>query len=90
MHDRDLQDILRNMDDNEIAVLLKGKSEEIRKHLLSCVSERKRTSIIREEQILGAMLRRDVDRTTREFLENLRQKEKDGKIVLLRPGETLV
>ncbi len=64
---QDLQRLLRNFTDREIAFLLKGKSDEIRAVLMQNVSQRRRELILDEYRHLGAVPRIEVDRVTPGF-----------------------
>lgn len=90
MADRDLQNIFYKKDENEIAILLKGKKPEIRNRILSAMSSKRAEMVLNEEKILGPMRKSDIDKATREFLDSLREQERQGKITFLRPGETFL
>jgi len=90
VEDRDLQKVLGNMSDQVIALILKGKSEEIRKKILSNVSETRATQINQEYQYLGPKPRREVDQATRDFISVLRQLETDGQIRIRRDDEEYI
>ena len=88
--DQDLQEVLREFSDTEIAVVLKGKTEDTRKRVFSNISER-RGVVVREEMIrLGPMKRSEVGKATREFLSFVRTMEEDGRLVIHRDDEYLV
>lgn len=88
--DSGLQAILRDFSDHELAVLIKGKTARVKDRILSCVSERRRGFITEEQAHLGSMKRADVDRATKDFLDYLRQMEKDKKLVIYRENEYFV
>ena len=90
MTNRDLHEIFRRMEEKDIGLLIKGKTPEVRERILESLSVRKRNMVLEEEQLMGPMRKRDVDKATREFLEDLREKERQGKVIILRPGESLV
>ncbi|HUX12470.1 MAG TPA: FliG C-terminal domain-containing protein [Spirochaetia bacterium] len=90
IEDIDLQHVLQQFPDEEIALVLKGKTEEIRGKVLKNVSDRRRSFIMDEYQRLGALPRRDVDKATREFIAILKAMESEGKIVVRRPDERYV
>lgn len=90
IEDVDLQKVLQDFPDAEIALVLKGKSEAIRGKMLKNVSERRRSFIMEEYQHLGAMPRKEVDKATREFIGVLKQLESEGKIVVRRSDERYV
>jgi flagellar motor switch protein FliG len=86
----DLARLLREFDDDEVALFLKGKSEELRRCVLEAVSERRRVSISEEYRHQGPKLRRDVEEITREFLDRVRQMEEDGTILVPRGDERYI
>ncbi|MFP4382890.1 MAG: flagellar motor switch protein FliG [Spirochaetia bacterium] len=86
----DLQRVIRKMEDKEIALLLKGKSEEIRAKILGNVSDRRRVLITEEYKILGPMPKREVNEAARDFIRLLRSMEEDGEIVIPRHNEEII
>ncbi len=78
--DQDLQSILREYDDREIAVLLKGKDEAIGAKLLANLSARRRTIVAEELEHLGKMRKSDVDKATKEFVDYLLELDGQRKI----------
>ena len=88
--DTDLQGILRDYEDAELAILLKGKSDSLRERILLNVSERRRTLITEEYIRLGAMKKKDVDKATKDFLNYLRRLEVEKKLVIPRENEYFV
>jgi flagellar motor switch protein FliG len=90
MDDADLQKVLRDMTDQEIALLLKGKSDAIRAKILMNVSDRRRSFVADEYRVMGAVLKKDVDTATRDFLNVLKRLETDGEITFRREGDVWV
>lgn len=78
--DTELQTILRDYDDREIAVILKGKSEPIASKIIDNVSSRRASLIGEEMTALGRMRRVDVDKATKEFLDYLIELDDQRKI----------
>lgn len=88
--DQDLQGILREFADTEIAKLLKGKTGDLRRRIFANISER-RQIIVREEMArLGPMKLSDVLKVTREFLGYIREMEEGGRLVIHRDDEYFV
>jgi flagellar motor switch protein FliG len=81
--DRPIQEKLRSMSDQDIAMLLKGKSAEFTDKILSNVSTQRRIEIREEVRIMGPVPRRDVDEVTKDFLAWFRQCREEGRILLL-------
>jgi flagellar motor switch protein FliG len=87
MYDQDLQKLLRDYADEEIALILKGKSEEIQAKMLSSVSERRRELIEEEMSLMGHVKRSDADKATKDFLRYMQTLAEEGKIRIFRRGE---
>ena len=87
MDDKDVQYLLRDFDNSEIAIIIKGKSDPVRAKLLDNLSERRRVMVEEESIYLGEMRRSDVDKSTRELIEYLMELEQKGRIVIPRGDE---
>jgi flagellar motor switch protein FliG len=84
LSEQDLQAVLREFAEEEIAVVLKGKTEEIRERILDNVSARRRSLVVEEGERLGPMKRREVEKATREFVAYVRELADEGRILLHR------
>jgi flagellar motor switch protein FliG len=80
--DVQLQGVLQHYPDRDLAILLKGKSEELEHSILRNVSARRAEFIREERRTLGPMKRSEVDRVTKDFLLNLRSLVERGDIVI--------
>ncbi len=87
---RQLQLVFRAFNDKQIALLLKGKSEEMKALVLDSVSARRRTMIMEEYRYMGQILKSDVDSVTQEFLSFLRSKIESGEVVVLADGDRII
>ncbi len=90
LRDSDLQAILRDFSDTELAVVLKGKDDRVRERILSNLSERRATLAREEMERLGPMKRREVADATKEFLLYIRDLEEEGRLVIDLDDEYLV
>jgi len=88
--DRDLQAVLRDYSDNELALLVKGLSELQQARLVANLSERRWQLIEQESEALGSVLRSEVERAVQEFLDYIRLQREKGEIQLIQDGEKLV
>jgi flagellar motor switch protein FliG len=70
------------MSEMEIAVLLKGRSQEFREKILSCVSAGRRQLIREESDALGAISKKDSDAAAADFLSWFRAARENGDIIL--------
>ncbi|MEW5815854.1 MAG: flagellar motor switch protein FliG [Spirochaetota bacterium] len=85
--DKEFQKVLRDFADHEIAIILKGKPEEVRNKFLSNVSERRQSIIKDEYEHLGSLRKSEVDKVTKDFLEYLRAMNEEGRLVINRENE---
>jgi flagellar motor switch protein FliG len=82
--DADLQAILRDYDDEEIAVILKAKDERIQQRILSNLSSRRQLMVREEILSLGKMRKSDVDSATKDFVDYLVELDDQRKITIHR------
>lgn len=85
--DRFMQEKLRSMSDEEIAVLIAGKEECFRQKILTNVSKTRGDIILEEEQLKKPVLKKDSDEITNAFFTFLRRAWEDGKLVVKDRGE---
>jgi flagellar motor switch protein FliG len=88
--DRDLQKILQEMENNKLALIMKGKSEEIRKKILTNLSTSRSQLVIEEYQYMGPKRRSEIDEVTRDFVRYLKRLEEEGKLVVRRDNEEYI
>jgi flagellar motor switch protein FliG len=86
MSSKDMQKILSDFSEKEIAIILKGKEENIKEKILSCLSSGRRELVLKEFEYLGIMRKSEVNIAAREFIDYLKQAEKEGTISINRPG----
>jgi flagellar motor switch protein FliG len=87
---RDLQEVLKRVDDLDLAVILKGKPPQLEARIMENVSQRRAEMVRMHRDSLGPMRRRDVDRITGEFIEMIRSMASAGEIVIQRSGEEFI
>lgn len=80
--DRAMQMGLRELSEHDIAMVLKGKSQEFRDKLLANVSQGKRTMVLEEYDIMGTVRRDEAEKATRAFLEYYKRRWEAGELVL--------
>jgi flagellar motor switch protein FliG len=92
VYDRDLQEVLRDYADDELALILRGKPEEVKQKILGNVSERRRELIREDMEIQGSVKKSDVERATKDFLRYIQLLLEEGKIVMINPenNDTLI
>lgn len=87
IHGRDLQRILTEVDQRDLALALKAASDELKDKVMDNVSERVAESIQEELELMGKVRIRDVDDAQRRILDIAQQLEADEEIVLASHGE---
>lgn len=85
--DAAVQNIVKNIDSNTMALALKATSEDLKEKIFRNMSERAADMLKDELQYLGPVRVRDVEGAQKEILEVVRQLEADGEIQISRGGE---
>jgi flagellar motor switch protein FliG len=88
--DRPIQEKLTTMTDHDIAILLKGRGQEFREKIMSCVSAGRRKLIREESEIMGAVPKRDCDAVAGEFLAWFRLARENGDIILYSDKDVFI
>jgi len=73
---------LKTFKDKDIAFMLKGADEDLKKFFFSCVTKKRQQLIQDEMDYLGKVKKIDVDDIRKDFIEHLKILEEKGKIVL--------
>jgi flagellar motor switch protein FliG len=82
VRDRALQKALRDFQDRDIALFLKGRDDDFKAKVLHNVSANRRQLVLDEYSVLGAVRREDADEAAREFLAYMKKAWEDGELVL--------
>ena len=88
--DKDLQRVMRDYADRELALVLRSAGEKTRARLRASVSERRWGLIKLEDDTLGSPRKADLDRAQQDFLEYIQLLEQKGEIAVLREREEYV
>ena len=90
LDDVTIQTVLRGIDAQDLAVAVKGSSEEIKELLLRNISARARENILSDIEYLRNVRMKDVERAQQKIVETIRALEESGEIVLDRGGEDAI
>ncbi len=90
IHDKDLQSVLRDFSDNELALLCKGLNEKQVTQIRSNLSARRWASIIAESEDIGAVFRSEVDKAVEDFLDYIKLQKEQGEISIIKDGDKVV
>lgn len=88
--DRDLQSVLRDFSDNELALLCKGLNEKQVAQIRSNLSTRRWASIVAESEDIGAVFRSEVDKAVEDFLDYIKLQKEKGEISIIKDGDRVV
>ncbi|MGI5172516.1 flagellar motor switch protein FliG [Treponema sp. OMZ 840] len=80
--DRFIQELLRSMSDEHIAVLIAGKEEKFRTKILQNMSKGRGDTVLEEEQLKIPVRKKDSDEVTHTFFSALRRAWEEGRLVI--------
>ena len=88
--DRPIQEKLRSMNDKEIALLLRGRSEAFTQKIMGNISSARAAQVKEESEIMGAVPKIETEAAAREFLAWFRLNREEGRILMLSDEDVLV
>jgi len=90
INDKDLQSVLRDFSDNELALLCKGLNDKQVTQIRSNLSARRWASIVAESEDIGAVFRSEVDKAVEDFLDYIKLQKEKGEISIIKDGDKVV
>ena len=87
LDDRAVQQVLRQVDNSELALALKGVSETVKAKITGNLSERAAENLLEEADLLGPVRLAQVEEAQQSVIRTIRQLEERGEIVVRRGGE---
>lgn len=90
LDDTTIQTVLRNIDTQDLAVAIKGSSEEIKQLLLNNISARAKENIMSDIEYLRNVRMKDVERAQQKIVNAIRALEESGEISLSRGMEDAI
>jgi flagellar motor switch protein FliG len=87
LDDRSIQQVLREVDTKELAVALKGTSDEVQQKIYSNMSERAAAIIKEDLEFMGPIRVKQVEEAQQKIVAVIRRLEDAGQIVIVRGGE---
>jgi flagellar motor switch protein FliG len=82
--DREIQIILREVEQKDLVVALKTASEEVKNKILDNMSERVRAFVEEEMDFLGPMRLSEVEEVQLRVVQKVRQLEEQGQVTIIR------
>ena len=86
LEDRAIQRILREVDNKDLAMSLKGSNQEVKDKIFKNMSERARTMLTDDMEYMGPVRAKDVQECQSKIVGIIRMLESSGEIVVLRSG----
>lgn len=86
LDDKSIQRVLRDVDNNELAVALKGSNEEVQNAIFNNLSKRLSTMIREDMDFMGPIRLKDVEEAQQKIVNVIRKLEDSGDIVISRGG----
>jgi flagellar motor switch protein FliG len=87
LDDRSVQQVLRQVDNGQLALALKGVSEQVRSKITSNMSERAAENLLDEVEMLGAVRLAQVEEAQQGVIRTIRQLEEQGQIMVRRGND---
>ncbi len=85
--DRSIQRILRDVDQKDLVLALKGAGEEVKTKILKNMSARARAMIQEDMEVMGPVRLKATEEAQQKIVNVIRQLEEMGEIVIARGGE---
>jgi len=86
LDDRSVQRVLREVDNNELAVALKGANEDVQNLIFSNLSTRLSTMIKEDMDFMGPVRMKDVEEAQQKIVNIIRKLEDSAEIIISRGG----
>ena len=87
LDDRSIQQVLREVDTKELAIALKGTSDEVQDKIYTNMSERAAAIIKEDLEFMGPVRVKQVEEAQQKIVAVIRRLEEAGQIVIVRGGE---
>ena len=90
LDDMTVQRVLRDVDMQDLAIAIKGSSEEIKNVLLNNMSSRARENVLADVEYLRNVRLKDVEKAQQKIVDVIRTLDESGEIVIARGGEDTI
>ena len=87
LENRDLQQVLRQVDGTDLAPAMKGTSDEVRLKITSNMSERAGQTLLEDIDMLGPVLLKQVEEAQQKIILVIRRLEDAGEVTLRRGSD---
>ena len=86
LDDRTIQRVLRDVDNNDLAIALKGSNEEVQNVIFNNLSKRLDVMIKEDMEFMGPVRLKDVEEAQQKIVNIIRKLEDSAEIVIARGG----
>lgn len=86
LDDRAIQRVLRDVDNNDLEIALKGANEQVQTAIFNNLSKRLATMIREDMEFMGPVRMKDVEEAQQKIVNIIRKLEDTGDIVISRGG----
>lgn len=86
LDDRSIQRVLRDVDNNDLAIALKGSNEDVQNIIFNNLSKRLAVMIKEDMDFMGPVRLKDVEEAQQKIVNIIRKLEDSGEIVIARGG----
>lgn len=86
LDDKTIQRVLRDVDNNDLGVALKGTSEEVQNVIFNNLSKRLAAMIREDMEFMGPVRMKDVEEAQQKIVNVIRKLEDSGEIIVARGG----
>ncbi len=86
LDERAIQRVLRDVDNNDLAIALKGANEEVQNAIFRNMSQRLAVMIKEDMEFMGPVRMKDVEEAQQKIVNTIRKLEDAGEIVISRGG----
>lgn len=86
LDDKTIQRVLRDVDNNDLGIALKGAGEEVQNVIFNNLSKRLSTMIREDMEFMGPVRMKDVEEAQQKIVNIIRKLEDTGEIIIARGG----
>ncbi len=86
LDDRAIQRVLRDVENNDLAISLKGANQEVQNAIFNNLSKRLASMIQEDMEFMGPVRMKDVEEAQQKIVNVIRKLEDSGEIVISRGG----
>lgn len=87
LDDRGIQQVLKEIDPKDLAMALKGSSDEVKEKVFKNMSQRAAETIREDMEFMGPVRLRNVEEAQQRIVAAVRRLEEAGEIIISRGGE---